>query len=74
MVPVAILSLLVFFFFVSWWVENLVAKRLLHEIESKTVRTATLYANLITYGILETLAFGWLVAEVFFVTHTAAGS
>lgn len=52
MVPVAGLVLLVPFFFVSWWSEYLVSKKLLKETEAVTTNRAVRNANLITYGLL----------------------
>lgn len=52
MIPVAGLVLLIPFFFVSWWSEYLVSKKLLKAIEAKTIQIAVRNANLITYGLL----------------------
>ena len=51
MVPTAGLVLLIPFFSASWWLEHLVAKRVLKEIETKRVRRVVLYANLVSYGM-----------------------
>jgi len=52
MVPTAGMVLLVPFFFVSWWIEYLISRKILRDIGAKDVRTAVRNANLITYGLL----------------------
>lgn len=52
MVPVAGLVLLIPFFFVSWWSEYLVSKRLIEAHKGATMKRAIRNANLITYGLL----------------------
>ena len=52
MVPIAGLVLLVPFYFVSWWSEFLVTKKLLNEINPSVLKKRIRDANLITYGLL----------------------
>ena len=52
MVPVAGLVLLIPFFFVSWWSEYLVSKRLLKSVEGEILKLTIRNANMITYGLL----------------------
>ncbi len=52
MVPVAGLVLLIPFFFVSWWSEYFVSKKLIKSVEDKIIKIAVRNANLITYGLL----------------------
>ena len=52
MVPVAGLVLLIPFFFVSWWSEYLVSKKLLDATRVVIIKRAVRNANLITYGLL----------------------
>ncbi len=52
MVPVAGLVLLVPFFFVSWWSEYFITKKMHKNIEPILVKAHVLRANLITYSLL----------------------
>ena len=52
MVPVAGLFLLIPFFFVSWWSEYFVSKRMIQNIEFPVLKKQVRNANLITYGLL----------------------
>jgi hypothetical protein len=52
MIPVSGLVLLIPFFFVSWWSEYFVSKKLIKDIEAQTIKIAVRNANLITYGLL----------------------
>ncbi len=52
MIPVSGLVLLIPFFFVSWWSEYFVSKKLIKNVESQTIKIAVRNANLITYGML----------------------
>ena len=61
MIPAAGLVLLVPFFFVSWWSEYLVSKRLLVELQSQSVRTAVRNANMVTYALLAIWPAGYWV-------------
>lgn len=52
MIPVAGLVLLVPFFFVSWWSESYVSKKMLHEYPAHNVTVAVRNANIVTYVLL----------------------
>ena len=52
MVPVAGFFLLIPFFFVSWWSEYLVTKKLIKNIENTRIKESVRNANIITYGLL----------------------
>lgn len=60
MVPMAGIILLVPFFFVSWWVEYLISRKMLRGTDAKAVKSAVYYANLITYGLMELCLCAWL--------------
>lgn len=64
MVPVAGLVLLVPFFFVSWWIEYLISKRMLRESDRKSVKLAVRNANLLTYGLMALCLLIWLIISV----------
>lgn len=63
-IPVATAVLLVPFFFVSWWVEYWLSRRLMRGVEPKRLRAAVAVANLVSYALLEALAMIWLVADI----------
>ncbi|HSB08465.1 MAG TPA: hypothetical protein VLM38_03055 [Blastocatellia bacterium] len=52
MIPTAALVLLVPFFFVSWYLEYLVAGRILKDFDAKKTKRAVAYANLTSYALL----------------------
>lgn len=52
MIPSATVSLLVPFFFASWWIEFRVAERLLKDIDQTKLNAAVRNANLVSYGLL----------------------
>ena len=62
MIPIAGMVLLIPFFFVSWWSEYLVAKRMHRDIDKTIMRKYVRNANVITYGLL-TL---WPIAMLLF--------
>ncbi|WP_316368816.1 hypothetical protein [Candidatus Thiodiazotropha sp. CDECU1] len=61
MIPVAGLVLLVPFFFVSWWSEYLVTKKILHDHPAQTVKVVVRNANIITYTLLVLWPIGFWV-------------
>jgi len=64
MVPVATLVLLVPFFFVSWFIEYLVSRPFMREVERRTLRNSVLMANLVSYALLAAVALVWLVIGI----------
>lgn len=64
MIAAAAIWLLIPFFFMSWWVEYLVAARMLKDADRATVKAAMLRGNLISYGGLECAAVALLIYEV----------
>ncbi len=52
MVPVSGLVLMIPFFFVSWWSEYFITKKILKDIDLKEIKRYVRNANLITYGLL----------------------
>ncbi len=52
MIPIAGLILLVPFFFVSWWSEYLMSKKMLKEYSAQRIKIAVRNANIITYSLL----------------------
>lgn len=64
MIPAATLVLLIPFFFVSWFIEHQVAKRILMEISSVRVNRSIFRANLISYTLLALFVLGiWATAN-----------
>ena len=61
MIPVAGLVLLVPFFFVSWWSEYFVSKKMLKEHSVQRVKIAVRNANIITYTLLALWPIGFWV-------------
>ena len=61
MIPVAGLVLLVPFFFVSWWSEYFVSKKILKEHSAQRVKNAVRNANIITYALLAFWPIGYWV-------------
>ena len=61
MIPVAGFVLLVPFFFMSWWVEYIVAKRILTEHPAQSIKVAVRNANIITYALLTCWPIGFWV-------------
>lgn len=62
MIPVAALVLLVPFFFVSWWSEYYVSKRMLKEYPAQKIKIEMRNANIITYALLAFWPIGfWLL-------------
>ncbi len=60
MIPTAGIVLLVPFFFVSWWIEYLISKKMLRGSDAKAVKRAVRNANLITYGLMALCLLIWL--------------
>jgi len=63
MVPAALCFLLIPFFFISWLIEYILAKRILSDISSQEVKKAVFTANLASYG-------GLLIIGLFILTVT----
>ena len=61
MIPVASIVLLVPFFFVSWWVEYRVTRKMLKNAASATLKSTICRANLISYCLLVCWPAGMLV-------------
>jgi len=61
MIPVAGLVLLVPFFFVSWWSEYLVSKKMLKSHPAQTIKAQVRNANIITYVLLAFWPVGFWV-------------
>ncbi len=61
MVPAAALFLLVPFFFVSWWIEYEIEKRVMKNIDHSQIKRAVRNANLVSYGILALIVLGFLI-------------
>ena len=64
MVPVALLVLLVPFFFVSWLIEYLISRLMMRELQTRVVRRGVLRANLVSYGLLALLVLSSLVVAI----------
>lgn len=52
MIPAATLSLLVPFFFASWWIEYAVAGRIVPGVDRRTLLVGVRSANLVSYSML----------------------
>lgn len=50
MAPIAALVLLIPYFFVSWWIEYLIAKRICKDIDKKILIRAIRNVNFLSYG------------------------
>jgi len=61
MIPVAGLVLLVPFFFVSWWSEYFVSRKMLKDHSAQRVKIAVRNANMITYALLAFWPVGYWV-------------
>jgi len=70
MVPSATLVLLVPFFFASYFIEYLIAKKMLKEYDRKKIRESVFVANLTTYIILGLITVGWLAISLILHTKT----
>lgn len=68
MIPAAGLTLLVFFFFTSYWIELQVARRVIRNHNPWWVRSAVREANLVTYGLFFALVLVLLVLRL--LRHT----
>jgi len=62
MISAAKLVLLVPFFFVSWWIENKVEKRILKDVQRAQLNIAVRNANLASYGLLAMIVLILLIA------------
>lgn len=65
MVPVAMLALLVPFFFASWFIEYQVSKRMMRGLETGVVKNAVLRANLASYALLVLVVIGALAVRIY---------
>ncbi|MDI6815636.1 MAG: hypothetical protein QME41_00385 [Actinomycetota bacterium] len=65
MVPVAMLVLLVPFFFASWLIEYQVSRRMMRSLAAGVVKNAVLRANLASYALLAVVVVGVLVVRVY---------
>jgi hypothetical protein len=64
MIPVAGLVLLVPFFFVSWWSEYFVSKKILKKNSAQKVKLEVRNANIITYALLALWPMGyWILSN-----------
>ena len=64
MVPTASLVLLIPFFYVSYFLERGMAKRLLKGISAKDIYKAIFNANLYSYGLLSLIVICWLIVSL----------
>ncbi len=65
MVPTASLMLLIPFFYVSYFLERGMARRLLKGISVKDIYKAIFNANLYSYGLLSLIVICWLIVSIF---------
>jgi len=65
MIPTATIVLLVPAFFVSWFIEHQISKRMLKKFEAAEVRSIICKANLMTYFLLLLITLGWLSYSLF---------
>ena len=63
-VPLACLVLLIPFYFVTWWYEYSSVKRQMKEANPTILKVATRNLNLLSYGFLALLVFGWLIKSI----------
>lgn len=63
-IPVALLVLLVPFFYVSWIFERNIAIKFLKETSTEAINKATFFANIYSYGLLGTFVLGWLIYSI----------
>jgi hypothetical protein len=61
MVPLSAMVLLVWFFYVSYWIERAIGKRLLRRYAVGQVYKAFWHANIVSYVLLELVTLGFLV-------------
>lgn len=64
MVPLALIVLMIPFFFATWWIEYKSVKRQMKEADSGEIKTATRNLNLISYGSLVSILAIWLIVAV----------
>lgn len=64
MVPAACIFLLIPYFFVSWFVEYFIMRKLIKNDENELCKSATLNANLVSYAFLMIVAVVWLLASI----------
>ena len=64
MVPAACLFLLVPYFFASWYVEYLIMRKLIKNVEKQLCKSATLKANLVSYTFLMIVVIVWFVTSI----------
>jgi len=63
MIPSACLFLLIPYFFVSWYIEYLIMRKLAKTVENKLCKSATLKANLVSYSFLVIVVIIWLTTS-----------
>jgi len=61
MLPLALIVLMVPFFFATWWIEFRSVKRQLKDSDPGEIKITTRNLNLLSYGILEVILVGWLI-------------
>jgi hypothetical protein len=64
MIPAACLFLLIPYFFVSWYFEYFIMRKLVRNVEDKMCKSATLKANLVSYSFLVIVVIIWLTASI----------
>jgi hypothetical protein len=64
MAPAAALTLLVPFFFASWFIEYFVSRRMVREVNRNLLKKMVRNANLASYLMLALVALGYLVAGI----------
>lgn len=64
MIPLASLVQLIPYFYVSWYLERAMAKKLLKDIEGEKINNVTFTANLYSYCMLAALIVIWLVISI----------
>jgi hypothetical protein len=68
--PAACLTLLIPYFFASWYIESFVTNTILqsHGVATELVKHALFVANLVSYGIIALFVALWLVMELLGIT------
>jgi hypothetical protein len=65
MIPVAMLVLLVPFFFASWLIEYPISRLMMRKLQAGVVRRGVLGANLVSYGLLALVVLGVLGVAIY---------
>jgi hypothetical protein len=70
MVPAAMLTCLIPYFFASWYIESFVANTIVrpHGFSPELVKSGLLVGNLVTYGAIALLVAVWLIMELLGIT------